>query len=101
MSLAVTVQNTSLTSRSAAKPSGRIFRATWRLGGVCVACQTWPIAAFANEGGDVVVAEAGPGCQCHGSVSPRVGLQSPPHAALAEEGSYVVMPEAGAVWTEP
>jgi len=49
---------------SAAKPSGRIFSATWRLSW----CQ-WPArpvhAALANEGGDIVVSETGAGAECH------------------------------------
>ena len=49
---------------SAAKPSGRIFSATWRLSW----CR-WPArsvhAALANEGADIVVSETGAGAECH------------------------------------
>ncbi len=52
-------------SGSAAKASGRIFRATWRPSCVSVGLPDLAHAALADEGGDVVVAEAGADGQGH------------------------------------
>ena len=55
-------------SGSAAKASGRIFSATSRLSCVSVACQTCPMPPSPEEGGHVVVPEAGAGGQGHGGL---------------------------------
>ena len=63
----------------------RIFSATSRPSCVSVACQTWPMPALAEEGGHVVVPEAGAYGEGHGLLETR----DEPFYAQAVNGSTV------------